>query len=531
MKQPASEDARPYPRSTVVVSVAEGLLIFLLLLAAAGSPPPDVNEAHYLAKAKNYWDPQWCRGDLFLESADAHWVFYWTFGWLTRWLSLPAVAWAGRLLTWAGLAWSWRRLSWSVVPRPLASVLSAALLVVLTRNFHMAGEWLVGGVEAKGFAYVFMLLGLEALVRGRWRAVWLLLGIATAFHVLVGGWSLIAAGFTWLCRPHDRLPLWSMLPAMVLGACLALPGVLPALSLSSSSNPRYVDAANLVYVFFRLDHHLVFHRFQPGFVVRHGLLLAVAALLAARLWHEDVAWRRLTYFIGGCIAIGLIGIAIDQLSKWQPDIAAGLLRYYWFRLTDIMIPASVALGIPLYVSSIERDRRGIGRGLAAAALVLSLGIFGYPLLVREWPVLPPSDQQNFEQRSPGAVDVDDRYAQWRQVCAWIREHTPRDAQFLTPRYQQTFKWYAERAEIFSFKDIPQDAEGIVEWWRRERRIFPGDQDALGDLSDTELLELCQAYGADYIVVDRSRTPRRLGLPRVYPNPDDVPSLYEVYRVP
>ena len=57
----------------------------------------------------------------------------------------------------------------------------------------MAGEWMIGGLEAKGLAYVFVLLALGALARGRWRAVWPLLGAASAFHVLVGGWSVVAA--------------------------------------------------------------------------------------------------------------------------------------------------------------------------------------------------------------------------------------------------------------------------------------------------------------------------------------------------
>ena len=53
--------------------------IFLIFFLFAGSPPPDVGESHYLVKAKHYWDPAWCAGDLFLESRDAHGLFYWTF--------------------------------------------------------------------------------------------------------------------------------------------------------------------------------------------------------------------------------------------------------------------------------------------------------------------------------------------------------------------------------------------------------------------------------------------------------------------
>ncbi len=71
----------------------EVLLIFAVFFLHAGWAAPDVNEAHYLSKAKHYWDPAWCRSDFFCGTADAHQFFYWTFGWLTRYLSLPAVAW------------------------------------------------------------------------------------------------------------------------------------------------------------------------------------------------------------------------------------------------------------------------------------------------------------------------------------------------------------------------------------------------------------------------------------------------------
>ena len=45
------------------LAILEIGLIFLLFFLYAGWLPPDVNEAHYLAKAKHYWQPQWCAGD------------------------------------------------------------------------------------------------------------------------------------------------------------------------------------------------------------------------------------------------------------------------------------------------------------------------------------------------------------------------------------------------------------------------------------------------------------------------------------
>src|ERR1051325_6734049 len=200
-----------------LLAAAELGLIFAVFFIHGAWRAPEVNETHYLSKARHYWNPDWCARDFFCNTVDAHHVFYWAFGWLSRWLSLPALAWCGRLMCWALLAWSWRRLSVALVPAPLFSVLSAALFVTLNSRCHMAGEWVIGGVEAKVFAYVLVFLGIEALVKNRWGLVWPLLGAATAFHVVVGGWSIVAAALSWLVLGDDKPPLRRMLAPLALG--------------------------------------------------------------------------------------------------------------------------------------------------------------------------------------------------------------------------------------------------------------------------------------------------------------------------
>src|SRR5512137_2831339 len=106
-------------------SLVEIVLIFAVFCIQGAWPVPDVNEPYYLGKAIHYWNPDWLRGDFFMEAPDTHKVFYFTFGWLSLWLSPVALCWTGRILSWLLLAWSWRRLSWAVVPRPWCSVLTA----------------------------------------------------------------------------------------------------------------------------------------------------------------------------------------------------------------------------------------------------------------------------------------------------------------------------------------------------------------------------------------------------------------------
>ncbi len=581
---------QPQPRSLLAVvpvtnstalAVVEILLLVTLFFVLAGEAPPSVNEAHYLAKAKHYWNPDWCRGDIFLESADAHLMFYWSFGWLTRFLSLETVAWIGRGVTWGLLAWSWRRLSVALLPGPLCSLLTAALFATLLRLGHMAGEWVIGGVEAKGFAYVFVLLGLEALVRDRWQRMWILFGVAAAFHVLVGGWSVVAAMIAWCCYGRER-PAWiSMLPSLVVGGLLALLGLVPTLALSMGVTPDVVSTANAIYVHQRLAHHLLFHQIlsqrltfdlaylgiQPIVVpvshlyfLRHAALVLIGvglcryvqptkpvasqpekanlqAMMAWRYVQPTTPVARLCWFVVGSVVIASIGIAIDQATMYREALAAQLLRYYWFRLSDVMVPMGVALLGALAIIQLRlTSRRSAEWALAAVILLVTLNTAD--VFARRWFDPRPSAVVQSQSHGDSSDERRGQYHDWLAVCDWIARTTPTDEVFLTPRHQQTFKWYAQRGEVVAWKDVPQDAAGVLEWRRRMDDIFPRQVRGydLSAHSDVELLKLARKYHFRYIVVDRSRGGRTLGFARVYPTPQttvesDRRSIYEVYRLP
>ncbi len=295
----------------------EVILIFALFFLFAGSPPPDVNEAHYLTKAKHFWDSSWCGQDLFLDSADAHPVFYWLFGWMTLWGSLTTVAWLGRVVTWISLAVGWQRLSWVVVPQRYASVATAAMFLVLADRCHLAGEWAVGGLEAKGLAYALVLFGLRSIVLERWPAVWIWMGAATSLHVLVGGWSMVAAGICWALSGARRPPLRAMWVGLLLGSCCALVGLYGAVKLMFEADPATAREASEIYVFGRLAHHLVFHRFAlladdffRWLVARLGRALVVRPRQRRLAAPESVCRGGLVVFGAGyCHRLELSGVS------------------------------------------------------------------------------------------------------------------------------------------------------------------------------------------------------------------------------
>ncbi len=512
---------RPVARRRWMAAL-EVLLVFMVFFVQGAGPAPETNEPHYLGKAKHYWNPGWIENDFFLNTPDAHHVFYWTFGWLTLLLPLPAVSWVGRLLGWGLLAFAWHRASTALVPRPLFSVLSAALFVTGIARFDLAGEWVVGGIEAKVFAYVLVLLAMEALIKGRWNRVWLFLGGAAAFHVLVGGWSVVAAGFAWLASGRAaRPPLPSMLPALVGGFLLSLPGLLPALALTQGVEPEMVRQANQIYVYERLPHHLAPHTLSPAELasrLRRSGIWVLAFVLLALLARRRQRVRRMSAFVVGAMLLSLAGFAIGYATEAHPELGAKLLRYYWFRLHDFAVP----MGVALLACAVVARWQSVRPRLAAAALLVLIAI----------PVWHLGDlvlQRHANPRAAADRKIENP-ADWRDASQWIAEHTPPDAVFLTPRSASTFKWYTERAEVVSHKDIPQDARGIVAWWQRLDDVYRhplGTQrpfnKSLSHQGAAALQRAGEKYGAQYVL---TRDIEPLALPLLYRN-----ETYAVYRLP
>jgi hypothetical protein len=540
------------PAPPLLLRAGETALIFLLFFLYAGGEPPGVNESHYLCKAKHYWNPAWCPDDFFLQSADAHAMFYWTFGWLTRFTSLTTAAWIGRAITWLLQAWAWRRLSAAITPRPLFSLFSAGVFLALLHNAHLAGEWVVGDVEAKGIAYVFVFLGLEALGRQRWHWVFPLFGTAAAFHVIVGGWAVVAAGIAWLVLkllgPKDSVvpaPL-ALAPSVVLGFLLSLPGLLPCLLLDRGTPAEIVDQGNVAYVYARLSHHLVIHRMPWQYMVRHAAVI-VAGIALGYCLRGDGSIRRLLAFAAGAVALELVGVAIDQGLMYASDeLRAKLLRYYWYRLGDALVPLTVALLFCKLAAGREpmKDNAKPVDDAPRAWLLIAL------LVAATWNIVGvrlerdrlgvPQGEDRLDIGDNAVVSLPQRHQDWVACCQWIEQNTAPDAMFLTPRAQQTFLWYAQRAEVVNWKNCPQDARGVVQWLKRYEDVYPdrsglkimyGPEIDLALPADERLRQLAEKYQAGYVVIDRFAAIVPQTLPRVYPVAGELNVSYAVYRIP
>ena len=530
---------------------------FLWCFVWGGDPAPSINESHYYVKAKNFWDPGYLPEDIFADSGKAHATFDAIFGWPTRWFSLATSVWIGRIAAWVMLSVGLARFCRAALGRAMAAVWVMPLWIVLVHHTNLAGEWVVGGVEAKVPAYALVLLGLAEVVRLRFDRGWIWFGAASAIHVLTGGWAvlatLLAYGATQWRNP-DRPPLG--IRGLMVGGVLALAGVGPAMATSWAADPSVASAAAAIYVYVRLPHHLLATAFEPGWFVRHAMLTGLTGgamwwTLRGRRSRHGIVTARIRMFtavVVGSLALSAMGLMLSFTADPSEFEYASLLRFYWFRLADALVPLLAAILIAAWLrppAAAEPLNAGQHGGASqhvwtgqrmAAAFVFTVAMIAFSMDV----VRSASHRIAISGRSgllgwradDAVRDETAAYLDWQKACRWVRGSTAASDAVLTPRHQQTFKWFAARKEVVNWKDVPQDAVHLNRWYARFRDVFPS---RLGGTKVTigyqPLRRYRSDYGAAWMLVDRRIVPHGLPLPQVYPVDPALNRTYAIYELP
>ena len=214
-------------------------------------------------------------------------------------------------------------------------VVTAGLFLLLVDKCHLAGEWVIGGVEAKSFAFPFVFWALAAMLNGRWRISWILVGVASAFHVLVGGWTCLAMLCVYFWSRSSlaaSAPLRSQFVPLLIGAGISLLGILPPILAGLSNNLGDAHQANVILVTQRLSHHQLFNDFSTVRVAGFAGLVLIWFVIT-KLAPQTVQLKAINRFAFVSIVIGFVGIVLSSQVELNSDSkAVDLLIYYWFRL-------------------------------------------------------------------------------------------------------------------------------------------------------------------------------------------------------
>ncbi|MFN7732341.1 MAG: DUF6798 domain-containing protein [Pirellula sp.] len=587
--------------------LADWLGVFLVFFLYAGGLVPGVNEPHYWTKAAHFWNPSLGRGDLFLESGNAHWLFYATWGALTQCLPLPWAVWVARLGMWGLLAagWTWMMrgvLRDSASMRdssatasegrsesggsngngrwPWIGTLTAAAWLAAMHWGHWSGEWVVGGAESKVVAYAAVFFAFGCFFRGQWVLGWWALGGASAFHVVTGIWAtlgaLVITGYEAVSRgnPHGESTVssgvsgrlatgsnawWRQHRWGLLGITVGLAvGVIPPLWSDWNATSEQVSAAAATQVYRRLGHHLAPSKISMTRWISFGVLLVFGAVVLAMLWRaaksrdgdpesdapSRVGWNAWPFGLRwSCsqavfaLGVAAIGLVLDYgIGSVDRELAAKVLKVYWFRWNDVLWPMATAAGLAaLAYGTLEYRPSPKGARWMALGVLLSSGalvVFARTLENRsEW--IPFGDRASFLAKGYDESQQKAHFQDWLAVCAWVRDQTDPAGLWLTPRNQQSFKWHTLRAELVAWKDMPQDAISVVEWAKRLDDAYRYNEDKqLQPWTDAQLWSLHEKYGIRYVLVDR-RVAGQMPplLPMIYPTAGSANETFFVFEFP
>jgi len=404
------------------------------------------NEVDVLPVALQFTNPDWLGVDWYLNLRTSYrGLFNAIIGPFVSALGFKGAAIAGRLVVhtlFASAVFTFLRAF-----RIRFSVGILFLFLFLNNQSIVALERMTGGFETKTLAWPFVLFSLVAIVRRRWLAAFAAAGAALSFHVLVGLYAIgcTAAGLllnrkTKLLALRDFRHAW----AFCLTGAWGIFAVVQHLMAGGGSEEGWGT-----YVTFRVPHHVLPEVWSGGLWI---LKLAVGALIVM-VTYRKARCPQIKFLAG--YAIAGVGLFVAGLLIWALNLT-DLLRFYWFRFPDSMLPFSTLMLTAYFLSQrYESVAHLVGvtriRWLELG-LVAAVAVPAFVEVASGLPELRPSVRWANSSSAP--------------MYDWISVHTPKDATFLVDPSEETFYVRAERSTFVSYKHSPQSAAEIHEWFTR-----------------------------------------------------------------
>jgi hypothetical protein len=468
----------------------------------------------YLVDALRRLDPSLLRNDWWANSTlQYHFVFNALTASLMRAGVLEPAFLAGYLLLAVLLHVAWRRLVLRLGGSDGAYVLSVVLFYLLAGGvglgmYHFLQD---SAFLPSNVSNVAMLWGVYFWIAGMPASAGTCLGLAGLFHInhALAGLGLWFGATLLERRCVRHRPWWLGTGALLLlGAAQVVPAVRVVLSRSGKlPTDQFVD------LFVRLRHP---HHFDPT-AWHWGVWLAFVApiplaVLAVKRRQGGEHDRRATVLF--LLFLGMTAFALLTAGFWFLGETFVQLNLYRFSIYPKLL-SCVALAWLLWDAAPARRRYVVGAIVAlaggAAAVAVSTGLLA-----------PPTARGPLGLRVKGLEGDDPAYL---ELAAWAREHTPRDAVFVVPPDEESFRVHARRAIVVNFKGVPQLSGELPAWRDRLQDVLGMDTGGLLALprpmpKTLDAIRACyeslapahhdgvaRKYGARYVILAHHVEPR------------------------
>jgi len=408
----------------------------------------------------------------------------------------------GRFVWWVLFAAALTYLGKTLRLRAWTLVAGFALWMLWGQSFALCGSPFEG-FQVKSLAYPLMLFALAFALRGRLVRSGVCAGLATAMHIVVGGWGLFALTASLAC--NRRLFPWRRLAAFALGVAPFVAPLLVSVALfhygaAPAAERHEIDEIYVKMYALKCCDPAVF--LTPVRAVRAAVIFALAPLVVFA-WPERDGAKLLGWYLIALIGLFFLGLAGSHFEAY------GFLKLFPFQLAN-SLPALffflflfgwAARGIP---PATWQRAGGCVAVAAAVALAIDRGV--WPKLVK----MPSVFAGELRRPEWGAYEEPTG-----PVCDWIRANTPKESVFVSP-FVADFWPRAERAQVASVRQPPLDHR-LIEWkerlvaLNRSEPLETGGYDMIpsldfaeANLTAQELEALRTRYGATHYLVSTDR---------------------------
>jgi hypothetical protein len=460
-----------------------------------------------------------------LEGFNVRTPFTWLLAALTAPLGLePAVFvlyTVSALATLGGVYWLARELG----APPFAAAAGTVAATVLTSTWTLGGNAvLYPQLVPEQLGWALILPAVVLVMKQRLILAAALIGIAAWFQVLAAALTAVSLGLALLAYGalgSDRTLLWRTVVHFGLVAlAIAAPFVLlVGLAPLATVFPDHARLSSFyVIAELRLPHHYLPLSFGVG---RYARFLGICLVGGAAAWwmHRSGRLRHgrmLAHWFGACALMALLAFIL--IESFESLFAAKLqvfkLTVLLQTILTIISTMAVAHLLPDDLGrrldlSLQRPWVMVPAVIAACVLTVLLVVagFGRPGSV-------------YQPRVHAASDLHD-------VERWAAEETEPDALFSVPPSNTTFRTYAQRSVVITFKPTPFQDELMHTWIERLLKVAPARlpvrgvdflgllDEAYHDASWSHRRHLRTEFDADFVLVDLERTETAPPVPPAY----------------
>lgn len=337
------------------------------------------------------------------------------------------------------------------------------LFIFFRRGMGAGGEWMIGGLDTKVFAYCFALLSLTIVIQKKYYLGLLYAGFSFSFHVLIGGYNIVCLLPIFIVQSVNEkstfLRLIKSSFAFLISASFGLYATY--IHFTEKIAPEIAQLGWEIYVEKRVPHHVV-----PNFSIKTLVLLVVFTVVVFVFYkRQNKVQKYIALYALSSVGILVIGLVVYAF------LDATYLRYYFFRFCDVILPL---ITIILLGSLVKFDflHRFLGKIYLKTTIVflfvLGLGIVIYGIQI------PKIKKQIF-------TIIENKTCVDSEMTNWIKKNTTKDAVFCIPPDNRFFYMNAERAILVSYKNSPQAPQDIIEWYER-MKLLNGNSD-FNDIQD------------------------------------------------